>query len=107
MVDGYTDKRSTWAKYIQSRVEIGYPYIFFTDTVNVNAADVYRDKGLRINHSNLCSEITLPNNGEWSFVCNLSSMNILNYTEWTDTDAVATKNYFLDAVMSDIIINIE
>src|SRR5690625_1997404 len=107
MVDGDTDKRATWAKVIQSRVEIGYPYIFFTDTVNVNAADVYRDKGLRINHSNLCSEITLPNNGEWSFVCNLSSMNLLHYDEWKDTDAVETMIYFLDAVMSEFIDKLE
>src|SRR5690625_4566652 len=107
MVDGDTDKRATWAKVIQSRVEIGYPYIFFTDTVNVNAADVYRDKGLRINHSNLCSDITLPNNGEWSFVFNLTAMNLLNYYEWKDTDAVETMIYFLYAVMSEFIDKLE
>src|SRR5690606_14975513 len=54
MIDGDTEKRAIWAKVIQSRVEIGYPYIFFADTVNNNAADVYKDKGLKINHSNLC-----------------------------------------------------
>lgn len=54
MIAGDSDKRSVWAKVIQSRAEIGYPYIFFTDTVNNNTVDVYKDKGLRINHSNLC-----------------------------------------------------
>src|SRR5690625_7524634 len=54
MVDGDTDKRATWAKIIQRRVEDGLPYIFFTDTVNNEAVDVYLDKGLRVNHSNLC-----------------------------------------------------
>ena len=54
MIDGDKDKRAIWAKVIQMRVETGLPYIFFTDTVNNGAADVYRDKGLRINHSNLC-----------------------------------------------------
>src|SRR5690625_2795004 len=107
MIDGDADKRATWAKVIQSRVEIGYPYIFFTDTVNNNAVDVYKDRGLRINHSNLCSEITLPNNGEWSFVCNLSSMNLLHYDEWKDTDAVETMIYFLDAVMTEFIDKLE
>src|SRR5690625_1673225 len=99
MIEGDRKKREIWAKLIQSRVEIGYPYIFFEDTVNNEAVDVYRDKNMRINHSNLCSEITLPNNDEESFVCNLSSMNLLHYDEWKDTDAVETMIYFLDAVM--------
>lgn len=107
MIDGDAEKRSLWAKVIQSRVEIGYPYIFFTDTVNNNAADVYKDKGLKINHSNLCSEITLPNNEKWSFVCCLSSMNLMHFDEWKDTDAVETMIYFLDAVMSEFIEKLE
>src|SRR5690625_2513806 len=107
MVAGDVDKRATWAKVIQRRVEIGYPYIFFTDTVNYNTVDVYRDKGLKIRHSNLCSEIALPNNDEWSFVCNLSSMNLLHYDDWKDTDAVETMIYFLDAVMSEFISKLE
>lgn len=54
MIDGDEEKRSIWAKVIQSRVEMGYPYVFFKDTVNNNTVDVYKDKGLEINHSNLC-----------------------------------------------------
>src|SRR5690625_3778044 len=107
MIDGDVEKREIWAKVIQSRVEIGYPYIFFKDTVNNGAADVYRDKGLTINHSNLCSEITLPTNEDYSFVCCLSSMNVLHYDEWKDTDAVETMVYFLDAVMTEFITKLE
>ncbi len=107
MIGGDSEKRALWAKVIQRRVEIGYPYIFFKDTVNDNTVDVYKDKGLTINHSNLCSEIALPNNEEWSFVCNLSSMNILHYDKWKDTDAVETMVFFLDAVMSDFITKLE
>lgn len=107
MIDGDNDKRATWAKVIQSRVEIGYPYIFFTDTVNNESVDVYKDKGLRVNHSNLCSEICLPNNEDESFVCNLSSMNLLHYDEWKETDAVETMIYFLDAVMTEFIEKLE
>ncbi len=107
MIAGDAEKRALWAKVIQRRVEIGYPYIFFKDTVNNGTVDVYKDKGLTINHSNLCSEIALPNNEEWSFVCNLSSMNILYYDDWKDTDAVETMVYFLDAVMTDFITKLE
>jgi len=107
MIDGDAKKRSVWAKVIQSRVEVGYPYIFFTDTVNNNTVDVYKDKNLKINHSNLCSEITLPNNDIWSFVCCLSSMNLLHFDEWKDTDAVETMVYFLDSVISEFISDLE
>jgi ribonucleoside-diphosphate reductase alpha chain len=107
MVDGDKEKRRIWAKLIQKRVEMGYPYILFSDTVNRDTVDVYKDKGLKINHSQLCSEIALPTNDEWSFVCCLASMNILHYDEWKDTDAVETMIYFLDAVMSEFINKLE
>src|SRR5699024_10109806 len=68
MIDGDVEKRATWAKVIQSRVEIGYPYIFFEDTVNNEAADVYRRRRMRSTHSNLCSELTQPNNSDESCV---------------------------------------
>ena len=107
MIDGDSEKRATWAKVLQRRVEIGYPYILFEDTVNNGTVDVYKDKGLRINHSNLCSEICLPNNENESFVCCLSSMNLLHYDEWKDTDAVETMVYFLDAVITEFITKLE
>ncbi len=107
MIDGDEDKRRIWAKVIQRRVEMGYPYILFKDTVNKKTVDVYKDKQLVINHSNLCSEICLPTTDRSSFVCCLSSLNILHYDDWKDTDAVETMVYFLDAVMSDFISKLE
>lgn len=107
MIDGDQEKRDTWAKVLQRRSQIGYPYILFTDTVNRNTVDVYKDKNLKIHASNLCSEILLPSNENWSVVCDLSSMNLLYYNEWKETDAVETLVYFLDAVMSDFISRLE
>lgn len=105
MIGGDRDKRAIWAKVLQSRVEMGYPYIFFTDTVNNNKPEWYKDYA--ITHSNLCSEIALPDNEKWSFVCNLSSMNALHFDEWKDTDAVETMTFFLDAVMTEFIEKLE
>lgn len=107
MIDGDADKRRVWAKVIQRRVELGYPYIVFIDSVNKGTVDVYKDKNIPITHSNLCSEIALPDNKDWSFVCDLGSMNILNYDKWKNTDAVETMIYFLDAVMTDFINKLE
>lgn len=103
MIAGDTDKRAIWAKVLHSRQEKGLPYILFSDNVNDNAADVYRDKGMRIHNSNLCSEIALPVADDESFVCCLSSMNLEYYDEWKNTDAVELAVYFLDAVMEEFI----
>lgn len=54
MIEGDKDKRKLWGKVIQKRFESGYPYIFFSDTANKNAPQVYKDKGKRIHASNLC-----------------------------------------------------
>mgnify|MGYP000888553894 FL=1 len=107
MIAGDVDKRSTWAKVLQRRGEMGYPYIFFTDNANNNAADVYQDKKLPIYASNLCTEIMLPSNDDWSFVCVLSSVNVLHYDKWKDTDAVETMVYFLDAVITEFVEKLE
>ena len=107
MVEGDEEKRKTWAKIIQRRTEIGYPYILFSDTVNNNTVDVYKDKKMKIHGSNLCSEICLPTSDEISFVCCLSSINIRHYKEWKDTDAVETLVMFLDTVITDFLENLE
>jgi ribonucleoside-diphosphate reductase alpha chain len=107
MIAGDDKKRAIWAKVIQRRGEIGYPYIMFTDTMNKNTVDVYKDKDAKIYNSNLCSEIALHNSEEESFVCVLSSMNVLYYDEWKDTDAVETMTMFLDAVVTEFLTKIE
>lgn len=107
MVDGDEDKRAIWARVIQRRGEMGYPYILFVDNANEQKPQVYKDKDLNIVASNLCSEIMLPSNKNWSFVCCLSSINVLFYDDWKDTDLVETMTYFLDAVMEEFIVKLE
>lgn len=103
MIDGDEDKRALWAKVVESRMNVGIPYIIFRNNVQRGRPQVYKDKGYDIRGSNLCSEIALPAGPEESFVCCLSSMNALHYDEWKDTDAVQTLTYFLDAVLQEFI----
>jgi ribonucleoside-diphosphate reductase alpha chain len=107
MIEGDEAKRKVWAKIIQRRGEIGYPYIMFSDNANNGRPEVYKDKKLPIYASNVCSEIMLPSNKDWSFVCCLSSINLLHYDDWKDTDLVETMTYFLEAVMTDFINKLE
>jgi ribonucleoside-diphosphate reductase alpha chain len=103
MVEGDKDKRKVWGKVIKKRFESGYPYIMFSDNVNKHKPKVYKDKKKTVWGSNLCSEIALSTEVGQSFVCCLSSMNLLHYEEWKDTDAVEVLTYFLDSVMSEFI----
>lgn len=107
MIAGDDEKRSIWARVLQRRGEMGYPYIFFKDHANNAAPDVYKDKHKTIYASNLCTEIMLPSNEDWSFVCVLSSVNVLHYDKWKKTDAVETMVYFLDAVITEFVEKLE
>ena len=103
VVDGDKQKRKLWGNIIKKRYETGYPYIFWTDTANNNAPQVYKDKGKTIHASNLCTEIFLSSDEDESFVCDLSSINLAAWDEVKETDAIETLVFFLDAVMSDFI----
>lgn len=103
MIDGDVEKRSLWAKVLESRQQKGLPYIFFSDNVNRNKPQVYKDLNMRINASNLCSEIMLPSSLDESFICCLSSMNLELYDDWKDTEAVKLAIFFLDAVLQEFI----
>lgn len=103
MVEGDREKRALWARVLQVRSEIGLPYVLFEGNANCGRPDAYRDQGLSIRSSNLCSEIMLPVAEDESFVCDLSSMNLLHFDEWQNTDAVQLLTCFLDAVMSEFV----
>mgnify|MGYP003642002355 FL=1 len=101
MIDGDASKRKIWAKVIQRRSEFGFPYIMFKDNTNNNSP--YKDLGLDITASNLCSEIQLPTDSYNSFVCCLGSINLLHWDEIKNTDAVEVYTQFLNAVMDEFI----
>lgn len=101
MIDGDAECRRRWAKVIQQRGEVGFPYIFFSDTVNRMKPEAFKDKPIYA--SNMCSEICLPSDKDNTFVCVLSSMNLLHYDQWKDTDAVETLTIFLDTVCTEFI----
>ncbi|BDG19073.1 ribonucleoside-diphosphate reductase, alpha chain [Thermus thermophilus] len=102
-IAGDREKRERWAKVLKSRAEVGIPYIFFRDNANRQAPEVFKKLGKTIHASNLCTEIMLPSSPEESFVCCLSSLNLLHFDEWKDTDAVETLTIFLDSVLDDFI----
>lgn len=102
MKNGDPAKRKIWAKVIQRRSELGYPYIMFRDNSNNNSP--YKDLGYTIKASNLCSEIQLPSDSKNSFVCCIGSLNLLHWDEMPNTDVIETYTLFLNAVLDEFIV---
>jgi ribonucleoside-diphosphate reductase alpha chain len=103
MKDGDPQKRALWAKVLQRRSEVGFPYILYSDNVNNGRPDVYKDKDMRVHASNMCAEIALPSSAEETFTCVLSSLNLLHWDEIKETDAIETLVMFLDTVCQEFI----
>lgn len=101
--EGSEEKRTLWSNILKTRWETGEPYLMFPDNANNQAPQIYKDRGFKIETSQLCNEIFLTNDKDHTFVCCLSSMNLARYNEWKDTDAVELAIYFLDAVMEEFI----
>lgn len=111
LIDPHTQKvvktvsaKTLWVKMIQNRVETGEPYMMFENTVQDALPDFQKALGLKVHHSNLCSEITLPTNEERTAVCCLSSVNLEEFDEWQhDENFIPDLICMLDNVLEHFI----
>ena len=76
--------KELWMKILEMRMQTGEPYLHFIDESNRKLPQWLKDLGLKVNQSNLCSEIILPTNKDRTAVCCLSSLNLEYYDEWRD-----------------------
>ena len=90
-------------KAMKVKMVTGKGYFFFVDKANAKRPAMYKDRGLFINNSQLCSEIMLFNDHDHTYTCVLSSMNAAKRDEWVNTDAVYWAIIFLDCVASEFI----
>ena len=65
-----------WSKLLRKRKATGEPYIMFKGNVNKANPKAYKQNGLKVHMTNICSEITLHTDENHSFVCCLSSLNL-------------------------------
>ena len=74
--------KELWQRILEMRMMTGEPYLHFIDESNRKMPQHLKDLGLKINQSNLCSEIILPTDVKRTAVCCLSSLNLEYYDEW-------------------------
>ena len=101
--------RNLWIRILTARIEMGEPYIVFSDHVNNGRPQHHKLAGLEVRTSNLCSEITLPtgidhHGRQRTAVCCLSSVNLETYFDWKDHPLfIEDIMRFLDNVLQDFI----
>jgi len=100
---GNSDARQKWSKLLQKRKATGEPYILFKGNTNKANPRAYKDNGLKVHMTNICSEIALHTDESHSFVCCLSSVNLAKYDEWKDTNLIYHSIWFLDGVLEEFI----
>ena len=100
---GDANARTKWSKLLRKRKATGEPYILFKGNVNKANPAAYKDNGLKVHMTNICSEITLHTDENHSFVCCLSSLNLAKYEEWKGTNLIYDSIWFLDGVMEEFI----
>ena len=100
---GDKEARRRWVAVLRKRKATGEPYVMFKGNINRANPDAYKQNGLKVYMTNICSEITLHTDESHSFVCCLSSVNLARYDEWKDTDLVYTATWFLDGVLDEFI----
>ena len=101
--EGDKEARRRWVAVLRKRKATGEPYVMFKGNINRANPDAYKQNGLKVYMTNICSEITLHTDESHSFVCCLSSVNLAKYDEWKDTDLVYTATWFLDGVLDEFI----
>jgi ribonucleoside-diphosphate reductase alpha chain len=100
---GDKEARNKWTAVLRKRRATGEPYIMYKGNVNRNNPEAYKQNGLKVYMTNICSEIALHTDESHSFVCCLSSINLAKYDEWKDTDLIYTSTWFLDGVLEEFI----
>ena len=101
--DGDSEARRKWGKVLQKRKATGEPYVMYKGNINKANPPMYKDNGLKVHMTNICSEITLHTDESHSFVCCLSSLNLSKYDEWKHTDLIYTATWFLDGILSEFL----
>ena len=92
--------RDIWQSILETRYRTGEPYLHFIDTSNRALHPSLKSAGLKINGSNLCSEIMLATERDRTAVCCLSSLNLEHFDEWKNTQIVEDLVRFLDNVLT-------
>ena len=97
------EARERFTKALYVKLITGKGYIFCVDKANRHRPQMYKDKGLKVVATNLCTEIMLHSSEELTYSCILSSLNLVHWDRIKKTDSVFIATVFLDCLCSEFI----
>ena len=92
-----------WGRINGTKATFGKGYMLFIDKANRARPQWYKDRGLTIKASNLCSEIMLVSDEYHTYTCVLSSMNMFNWDRIKSGRQVFFATIFLDCVAEEFL----
>jgi len=101
--EGDKEALSRFNEMLATKRHLGKGCLFFKDKANRQRPPMYKDKGLFIESTNLCTEIMLHSSLEYTFSCIIASLNLLHWDKIKLTDAVFVSLVFLDCLCSEFI----
>jgi len=103
LLEGDEDASRRWIKALYTKLTTGKGYIFCVDKANRHRPQMYKDHGLHIVASNLCSEIMLHSSNDYTYSCILSSLNLVHWDRIKTSDSAFIATVFLDCLCSEFI----
>jgi ribonucleoside-diphosphate reductase alpha chain len=97
--------RDIWSEILSSRMKTGQPYIFNYHTVNNNRPEDWKKRNMKIDGTNICTEIMGVHDFDNTVVCDLASLNLTKWQEWKDeNNFIENCLLFLDVNLEEFII---
>jgi ribonucleoside-diphosphate reductase alpha chain len=94
-----------FTKFVYVKLVTGKGYIFCVDKANRHRPQMYKDHGLDIKASNLCTEIMLHSSADYTYSCILASMNLIHWDIIKNSDSVFIATVFLDCLCQEFLEN--
>lgn len=94
-----------FTKFVYVKLVTGKGYIFCVDKANRYRPQMYKDHGLDIKASNLCTEIMLHSSADYTYSCILASMNLIHWDTIKNSDSVFIATVFLDCLCQEFLEN--
>ena len=103
LMSGDPEANRKFQKSIYVKLVTGKGYYFMVDKANRHRPQMYKDLGLDIKASNLCSEICLHSSDDYTYSCILSSLNLTHWDKIKNSDSAFIATVFLDCLCSEFI----
>ena len=100
---GEPDAMRRFTKALHTKLVTGKGYVFFVDKANRHRPQMYKDHGLEIVATNLCTEIMLHSSPDLTYSCILASLNLTHWDRIKDSDSAFIATVFLDCLCSEFI----